>query len=187
MCGNAIKEGTEQCDDGNTKNGDGCSDKCTIEIVKLHTPTIVSAQSTLSQYILGGATSKVSFNVLAEGNGTATINRLKFKVSNPDAIVSVKVGDLSISAPVVGGIADIQGLSIPIQGNMKENIFAVGFKYASVGRFNLDSGTNVYATLTDITYLTNDSTVEKLSTSVSTPTMTLVGSYPYLIPGKSVS
>lgn len=28
ICGNAIKEGTEQCDDGNTNNNDGCSSSC---------------------------------------------------------------------------------------------------------------------------------------------------------------
>lgn len=31
VCGNNIKEGTEQCDDGNTANGDGCSSICKIE------------------------------------------------------------------------------------------------------------------------------------------------------------
>ena len=32
ICGNGIKEGTEQCDDGNTFNGDGCSSICQTEI-----------------------------------------------------------------------------------------------------------------------------------------------------------
>ena len=31
VCGNSIIEGTEQCDDGNTENNDGCSDICQIE------------------------------------------------------------------------------------------------------------------------------------------------------------
>lgn len=31
LCGNGEKEGTEQCDDGNTDNGDGCSSTCQIE------------------------------------------------------------------------------------------------------------------------------------------------------------
>ena len=31
VCGNGILEGTEQCDDGNLINGDGCSSKCMIE------------------------------------------------------------------------------------------------------------------------------------------------------------
>jgi cysteine-rich repeat protein len=31
VCGNSIQEIGEQCDDGNTKNGDGCSSTCTDE------------------------------------------------------------------------------------------------------------------------------------------------------------
>jgi len=31
VCGNFVVEGTEQCDDGNLVNGDGCSSICTIE------------------------------------------------------------------------------------------------------------------------------------------------------------
>lgn len=31
-CGDNIKQGTEACDDGNTANGDGCSERCQIEI-----------------------------------------------------------------------------------------------------------------------------------------------------------
>ena len=30
-CGNGTPEGTEQCDDGNTVDGDGCSSNCTLE------------------------------------------------------------------------------------------------------------------------------------------------------------
>ena len=30
VCGNAIREGTEQCDDGNTRNGDTCTSQCRI-------------------------------------------------------------------------------------------------------------------------------------------------------------
>ncbi len=30
-CGNARREGTEECDDGNKSNGDGCSRTCTLE------------------------------------------------------------------------------------------------------------------------------------------------------------
>lgn len=33
ICGNGIKEGAEQCDDGNTTNGDGCNSLCKSETV----------------------------------------------------------------------------------------------------------------------------------------------------------
>lgn len=32
LCGNGIMESAEECDDGNTLNGDGCSAQCTIEV-----------------------------------------------------------------------------------------------------------------------------------------------------------
>ncbi|TMA57855.1 MAG: DUF4215 domain-containing protein, partial [Deltaproteobacteria bacterium] len=31
ICGDGLVEGSEQCDDGNTANGDGCSSICTLE------------------------------------------------------------------------------------------------------------------------------------------------------------
>ncbi len=31
LCGNGVLDGAEQCDDGNTTNGDGCSAQCLIE------------------------------------------------------------------------------------------------------------------------------------------------------------
>jgi len=33
ICGNGVIEGTEECDDGNTVGGDGCSSTCTTEAV----------------------------------------------------------------------------------------------------------------------------------------------------------
>jgi len=30
-CGNGVKDGREQCDDGNAANGDGCSSQCVVE------------------------------------------------------------------------------------------------------------------------------------------------------------
>jgi len=32
LCGNGIVEGSEQCDDGNTRNDDGCSNLCTVSV-----------------------------------------------------------------------------------------------------------------------------------------------------------
>lgn len=38
MCGNGIINLSEQCDDGNTVSGDGCSATCTIESSALPAP-----------------------------------------------------------------------------------------------------------------------------------------------------
>lgn len=39
LCGNGILEPPEECDDGNTTNGDGCSAQCTIEGLAQLVPT----------------------------------------------------------------------------------------------------------------------------------------------------
>ena len=31
LCGDKVKQTIEKCDDGNTENGDGCSEECEIE------------------------------------------------------------------------------------------------------------------------------------------------------------
>ena len=31
VCGDGTRQGTEECDDGNTDDGDGCSSECTVE------------------------------------------------------------------------------------------------------------------------------------------------------------
>ncbi len=35
VCGNGIVEGTEECDDGDTDDGDGCSAQCKVQIPSL--------------------------------------------------------------------------------------------------------------------------------------------------------
>ena len=44
-CGNRVVEGGELCDDGNTKNGDGCSNGCAVEVgyvCRISNPSICS-------------------------------------------------------------------------------------------------------------------------------------------------
>ncbi len=47
MCGNATVELGEQCDDGNTRDGDGCSSICQIEPIRISGKTqIVPSEET---------------------------------------------------------------------------------------------------------------------------------------------
>jgi cysteine-rich repeat protein len=47
LCGNGIVQAPEQCDDGNTANGDGCSSFCTLEgVTPTRTPTTVPPTAT---------------------------------------------------------------------------------------------------------------------------------------------
>jgi cysteine-rich repeat protein len=47
-CQNGIREGTEQCDDGNAFNGDGCSTTCQLEDPTGTVFTCVTDMSVLS-------------------------------------------------------------------------------------------------------------------------------------------
>lgn len=43
VCGNGVVEAGEQCDDGNTLSGDGCSATCTIEVAANNAPVCTAA------------------------------------------------------------------------------------------------------------------------------------------------
>ena len=60
VCGNGVKEGTEQCDDKNVMNGDGCSSTCMTEAQ----PQQVC---TANQYVCEGTTAKKQCK--ADGSG----------------------------------------------------------------------------------------------------------------------
>lgn len=49
QCGNGVKEGTEQCDDGNTAAGDGCTGTCTFEPAQTFTGQGGTAMLTFPQ------------------------------------------------------------------------------------------------------------------------------------------
>ena len=65
-CGNAIVEGTEHCDDGNTIAGDGCSDVCAYEPVATYT---TSAGTTT----VAGSIDTIGDRVIIEIVATATV------------------------------------------------------------------------------------------------------------------
>ena len=53
VCGDGVVGGTEQCDDGNTLNGDGCSSSCEIEVATC--PSADAAPAGSGTDIYGGA------------------------------------------------------------------------------------------------------------------------------------
>jgi cysteine-rich repeat protein len=54
-CGNGVLESPEECDDGNTTSGDGCSSFCTIEEPVVLVPTLSSWMMALLAVVLAGA------------------------------------------------------------------------------------------------------------------------------------
>ena len=48
LCGNGILDPGEECDDGNTNNGDGCSAQCKIEVATNHPPHAICRNVTVT-------------------------------------------------------------------------------------------------------------------------------------------
>jgi hypothetical protein len=151
----------------------------TMQVGTLATPTLLTATSTSAQYIpagMGGAVdgSKAQYNFVSTG-GASTISELKFTVTGTNTVSSVRVG--SSSAPVVGGIAYLTGLSLAVPnggGGLTQDVFV---SYSEVGTSGITPGTTSSVALTFVKY-TSGGTTTTITPSVSAPTMTMVGSVP---------
>lgn len=90
VCGNGVVESGEQCDDGNTTNGDGCSSACQIVA-----PPACSSQS-------------FTFNMTSSNGGTFTIAEwpggTETKSQNASCTVTVKRPSDDVS--IVGNLGD---------------------------------------------------------------------------------
>lgn len=148
-------------------------------------PTLVTASATQAQYIAagnGGAAdgTKATFNFVSTG-GAATITELKFTVTASltatGTVSSIKVGN--VSAPVVGGVAYLTGLSLPVSNSGSGLTQDVFISYSEVGTNGIVSATTSSVALTEVKY-TSGGTTTTFNPSVSAPTMTLVGSKPTL-------
>ncbi len=148
-------------------------------------PTLVTASATQAQYIAagnGGAAdgTKATFNFVSTG-GAATITELKFTVTASltatGTVSSIKVGN--VTAPVVGGVAYLTGLSLPVSNSGSGLTQDVFISYSEVGTNGIVSATTSSVALTEVKY-TSGGTTTTFNPSVSAPTMTLVGSKPTL-------
>lgn len=82
LCGNGVTETGEQCDDGNTTNGDGCSATCAAESVKTGNLSIITDNTPVrSHQYLGGVLGEEAL-------------RLKFETSNE----SIEVTDMMFTS-----------------------------------------------------------------------------------------
>ncbi len=108
-CGDSHKDGTEACDDGNTKSGDGCSSSCTVEIGETE-PNGTAAQANawkdpfVATIASGGdvdvikvtvtkAGGTISASVQDLGDGACVLNQLDSHLALWDAGESILVAD----------------------------------------------------------------------------------------------
>lgn len=142
-------------------------------------PTFTASASSSVQYVAaaGGANDVITarYNITST-NGSSTISELKFTTTGTaNAITSVKVGN--VSAPVIGTLAWLTGLNIPVpQGGSGANI-DVMISYSNVGINGIASGSTAGI---DLTYVkaTSGGVTTELTPTVSSNTMTVVGSKP---------
>ena len=153
-----------------------------------NTPTVVSSNTTQTQFVSGGTTTGVSnatkteFNVTAT-NGTATISELKFKnTASSGAVTAVTVG--GATAPTVSDVAYLTGLNITVpNGGAGFNLDALA-SYAPVGSTGVSSGSLANLVLCYVKYSIGGTTSTYGTTDCSSgtissgQTMTLVGSKP---------
>jgi cysteine-rich repeat protein len=95
-CGNGILEGVEQCDDGNTTPGDGCSGGCTLEL-----PPNCQA-STSASYQAAFGSDRFYQAVLARAQGLGFNPALNSTVvcTTPDGVTPIYYALLSTSNPM---------------------------------------------------------------------------------------
>jgi hypothetical protein len=145
------------------------------------TPTLNVAGSTVSQYVSVGMTVGVTDATRAEFKlvaPTATIlTQMKISVVGANSATNAHVG--MITAPFVGGVATLSGLSIAIPAGGAGINVDVYLSYPPVGTLGVPSGTLSTVSLRYLKF-TCGGIANTLTTSVPAPTMKLVASKPIL-------
>ncbi len=123
-------------------------------------PTFTANASSNAQFIAaaGGFVdgSKNIFKLTSTG-GTATVSELKFTVTGGDAISSIRVG--TVSAPVVGGVAYLTGLSLAVPQGGSGLSIEVNPTYSNVDNTNgVASGTTAALALAYAKYTSGGTT-----------------------------
>lgn len=122
-CGNGIIEGTEECDDGNTTNGDGCSAQCKKEVPMLELSCPTAYNTTATSDTCAGPVDVASLVKVTGGDASLTWTPLSPFPSgttnvtvtatlggeNKTCVIPVIVADTT--APVIGNVTvDTSGL-----------------------------------------------------------------------------
>lgn len=149
-------------------------------------PTLLTATTTSAQYIAAGDPTmsgtgaadgtRASYTFVSSG-GASMISELKFTITGTatNPVMSVKVG--SVSAPVVGGVAWLQGLNLMVPNGGSGLTVDALITYAPVGTSGVTPATTAITTLDYVKY-SSGGTTTVLTPSVAAPTITLVGSKP---------
>ena len=140
--------------------------------------TFVPSASMTSQYVAGGSTIQIAtLNVKTDNNvGGAVLKDFTFTIASSNTVSAITVN--GFTAMVVGTTATIHNLGIPVPSvssgvNIPVSVQLVCIRQACPGV----SDTPVAITLSGLTY-TNGSSTASIYPSVSSSTLTMVGSVP---------
>jgi cysteine-rich repeat protein len=145
VCGNGTREGTEQCDDGNLSNGDGCDSLCRTEVPSQGTFTGSAAglPAAIPDNNATGITSTISVpagivanTVVADINISHTFRGdLIVRLTAPNG----QVGNISVNA---GGSADNIVGSFDLTSSFSAGLNAAGtWRLSVVDNASADVGT----------------------------------------------
>lgn len=148
----------------------------TVNTATVNTPTLVTSSNPVSQYVVGGTTQNVTYNVTATG-GTAKVTDLGFTVTGAGI---TKLTIAGVDASVVGTTAQFTGLNIDVPNGGAGKDIPVTITYNTVNDTGATpSNTNATLALTSMTSRSGNVTTA-VTPSVSANLMTLVASKPTL-------
>lgn len=112
VCGDAVKQGSEACDDGNTVGGDGCTATCTVELtpalaIKLDKPSIMTELR---------STNMVTVTLTGSGGFGGQVTLAGSAVNDQSAPIqgwTVAFASPTVNVPVDGSVDVVATLTIP--------------------------------------------------------------------------
>ncbi|MDD3048195.1 MAG: hypothetical protein PHX17_02260, partial [Candidatus Pacebacteria bacterium] len=157
----------------------------TTATATLNAPTL-SSTSAAAQFVLGDSEAQAAkYNFIATG-GKVVVNKLKFTVTNPQAIKSITV-DGKTQSVGTGGVVTISGLNIEIPETRSGKAIEVKANYSKVGIGGITSIDGVLLTLNEVEYKSGNTTKKLTSVNESSNGMYVVAAYPAKVEIKKVT
>ena len=148
-------------------------------------PTIVSSATLPSQFIIGPSSPTIATYNIVSTSTNATIQELRFSVAGAGTVaqLAISAGGVTATAPVVSGIADFTGLSIPVSAGYGGVNLTLTPTFASVGGTNgIASNSFSTTTLVGIMSRSGNSTTQLGQTaSGSSGSLTVTGEVPFVL------
>jgi cysteine-rich repeat protein len=128
VCGNSLKQGSEECDDGNIAGGDGCSAICTLELAD--SPPIANAG--LDQAVNEGQTVTLNGSASNDPDGDALSYGWSQIGGTSVALSALNVSQPTFAAPTVALGGETLTFRLTITANGKNSTDTVSISVVNV-------------------------------------------------------